>query len=196
MTDVKSRGWNDAMIRRFLGDPDEIKANPRFKSASPMKLYRTGRIKQAETLAEFKEMQTKYRGRGVTAQKGVASKKRKLAEYVESVVIEVPQLGEQELIQRACTNYNSLPQRMHDDNYASASSDPKFLARIRVNYLRHRLTQYEAHLDKIAGKVGRYDAYVSLKKKVLRAIASKYEDLREECSLQELDLQSPDTRPD
>jgi hypothetical protein len=123
------------------------------------------------------------------AQKAAATKKQRLAEYVETVKIEVPQLSNDNLIWQACDNYNSLPQRERDGNWASTHSNPEFLARICVNYLRHCLTHYESHLAKIAGKVGVGDAYVEIKTKVLEAIAERYVWLADECLDQELALE-------
>ena len=39
MSGLRERGWSDAMIRDYLGDPDATRPNPRYRSAAPMKLY-------------------------------------------------------------------------------------------------------------------------------------------------------------
>ena len=71
-----------------------------------------------------------------------------------------------------------------DDRHAHLDSDPFFLARITVNYLRHWLTSYEKELHWIAGKVGVEEGCDLIKTKVLVAIASKYLWLAEECRSQ------------
>lgn len=74
---------------------------------------------------------------------------------------------------------------MNLDCYASEHSDPEFLERIRVNYLRHNSCRYEHHLEMIAGRVGTKDAYLEIKEKVLDAIAEVYPWLGAECLRQE-----------
>jgi nucleosome binding factor SPN SPT16 subunit len=182
VSELRKRGWTDALISRFLGEPDDRRQNPHYRSGPPMKLYNTHRVVQAEATAEYRAAQDARKGRREAAQKALATKKRRIAENVASVKIEVPQIAKDELIRSACQSYNSGGR---GDSWARESSDPKFLERICVNYLRHRLTKYETHLQEIAGKVGVRDAYLEVKGKVLAAIAEQYDWLGDECLLQE-----------
>ncbi len=184
LSDLKNRGWTDTLVKRLIGEPDQLQVNPCYRSGPKMKLYKTQRVEEAETLEEFVEAQKGKRGRQAAAQKALATKRRRIEEYVAAVKVEVPALSEDELIRRACDNYN-WHKSDNNDNWASPSSDPEFLERICVNYLRHCLTEYEAHLAEIAGKVGVRDAYLEIKTKVLKAIAEKYDWLWLECSRQE-----------
>lgn len=184
VSQLKARGWTDTLIVRFLGDADERRTNPHYRSGPPMKLYKMQRVEQVEASAEFREVQDTRKSKRDAAQKALATKKQKITNYVEHLKIEVPQLAKDELIRRACDNYNfrqwDRPNN-HDFCSADKNSDPLFLERICVNYLRHCLTKYEAHLGEIAGKVGVRDAYTEIKEKVLDAIAHKYDWLRNEC---------------
>jgi hypothetical protein len=186
VSQLKERGWTNALISRFLGDPDELRTNPHYRSGPQMRLYRTERVEQAEASAEFRNAQDCRKAKREAAQMALATKKKKLNEYVEAVEIEVPRLPKAELIRRACENYNAgLVDDTRDRPRAYPNSDPEFLERVCVNYLRHVLTQYEEHLEEIAGKVGMRDAYQKLKSKVLDAIWDEYDWLRFECWRQE-----------
>jgi hypothetical protein len=186
VSQLKKRGWTDSLISRFLGDPDELRRNPHYRSGPPMKLYNVERIEQAEASTEFCDAQDARKNRRDAAQKALATKKQKIADYVENVKIEVPRLAKGELIRRACDNYNAnVPGWKYDAPLANEHSAPTFLERICVNYLRHCLTKYETHLGEIAGKVGVRDAYFGIKTRVLEAIAEEYDWLSDECRRQE-----------
>jgi hypothetical protein len=46
---LRERGWTDAMVREYLGEPDTTRPNPRYWGAAPMKLYLAERAEAAET---------------------------------------------------------------------------------------------------------------------------------------------------
>jgi hypothetical protein len=50
---LKERGWTEAMIRDFLGDPDLLVDNPHYKSAGQMRLWRLQRAEAIEATPEF-----------------------------------------------------------------------------------------------------------------------------------------------
>jgi len=86
----------------------------------------------------------------------------------------------------ACAHYNALQlaRGNYDYDQATPDSDPAFLERIAVNYLRHELSDYEPELAKLFGQVGRADASSVVRKRVYNAIADAYPDLASECSRQ------------
>lgn len=47
-TKLLERGWTSAQINKYLGDPDVVKPNPRFRNSAPMLLYYLNRIEAAE----------------------------------------------------------------------------------------------------------------------------------------------------
>lgn len=49
----ESRDWTETGIRRFLGEPDEYRPNPYYRTAAPMCLYDLGRVKAVEGSAEY-----------------------------------------------------------------------------------------------------------------------------------------------
>jgi hypothetical protein len=59
------------------------------------------------------------------------------------------------------------------DKRADASDSPKFLRRITVNHVRHRLTGYDREYNRLAGRVGHQDAQEILRAEVNAAIEAK-----------------------
>lgn len=183
---LKKRGWTDGLIRRFLPEADGSRPNPHYRSAPPMLLYRLERVEAIEASAEFQEAKEKASRAQQTSQAGVATKQAKMRVWLDNVRIRVPCLSRDEVLRRAVNHYNARQcERWDDGRFASLDSDERFLERIAVNYLRHELSSYEAHLDATFGKVGARDAYVEIKTKVLRAIVEAYSWLASECQRQE-----------
>jgi hypothetical protein len=67
---------------------------------------------------------------------------------------------------------------------AFEGSDPLFLQRIAVNYVRHSLTRYDAALEGTARRVGRGDAIAEIRRKVYAAIKLAYPYLAAEVDQQ------------
>lgn len=68
---------------------------------------------------------------------------------------------------------------------AGLDSDPEFLARLCVNYLRHRMTSYDAQLRRL-GRLGRPGDLVvaTVQRNALEAIQVAYPELAAECARQ------------
>jgi len=196
--DLRKRGWTPALIARFLPTPDDTWPNPHYRKAAPMKAYLADRVSAIEQSPEFAALRARAEARKRASARGVGTKRAKLAEWVAGLTIPVPVLDRDVLIREACEYYNARgdrrPARRWGDpgaeeewgeayvwRPASPGSDPWFLNRIVVNYLRHRLTDYEAVLRRTVGKVGRRAAYAAIKGKVLGAIAGAYPWLAEAC---------------
>jgi hypothetical protein len=77
MTGVRERGWTDAMIREYLGEPDATRPNPRYSSAAPMKLYLAERAEVTEASPDWGERMTRGARRRAA---GVAVAGRRRAE--------------------------------------------------------------------------------------------------------------------
>jgi hypothetical protein len=69
-----------------------------------------------------------------------------------------------------------------NDREARRNSDPEFLQRITINYIRHQHSEYDEQLEHIFGKVGTAEAYLALNRKIADAIEEKYPVLREACA--------------
>jgi len=179
--ELKARGWTDTQIKKFLGAPDWNEVNPMYKCAAPVCNYHDERVAAVEASAEFIESREKGARRRAGAAQAVETKKQKMQNFLDRLVVVVPEIGEDELTRRACDSYNAFTD---GGLYASPHSDSGFLARITVNYLRHQLSCYEETLDEITGRVGAGGAYLDVKDKVLNAIGDTYPNLYDECNRQ------------
>jgi hypothetical protein len=61
---VKKRGWTDAMVRDFLGDPDARGPNPHYRAAGDMRLYNMDRVLAAESLEVWQVRRARAEHRG------------------------------------------------------------------------------------------------------------------------------------
>lgn len=197
-TVLKRDGWTNKAIELFLPIPDKEVPNPHYKKAAPMKLYQEDKVIRVENTNEFIIFKGKSSHHRNNAQKAVRTKTDKIIEYVNNLIVEVPILSKDELIKNACNHFNyrlELKQEKYDDWWwrkgqneskedgiyepidfqnARPNSDPVFLTRICVNYLRHCLTRYEKELNLLFGKVGKDNAYLILKEKINEAILDTY----------------------
>lgn len=104
-----------------------------------------------------------------------------LAEQIE---ITVPQLSTQALVRQALAHYN---RRNPDRRPATLDSDPAFVTRVMVNYLRHRGSEYDSIRTFLRRHAhGDDHAFVGaiVKGRVLRQIAAQYPMLRGEARTQ------------
>lgn len=181
---LKERGWTDALIKKYLHEPDECRQNPAYKSAAPMCLFDEARMMRIERTAEFAEDMAKTERRRQATQKVAERRAERTLELLDQISVEVPLIEWDVLVRDACASYNYLERSIRDEFHASPSSNPRFLERICVNFLRHECSQYEHELIKVAGRVGADDARSRIKKIVLDAIAGAYPTLAAECHRQ------------
>ena len=73
-----------------------------------MKLYRRERVEAIEASQEFRVAIQKAEARKAAANKGVETKVSKLDEYLDNLMIEVPQIDKERLIEAARQNFYSL----------------------------------------------------------------------------------------
>lgn len=190
MASLRERGWTDAMIREYLGEPDATRPNPRYWSAAPMKLYLTERAEAAEANPEWAERKARgarRRAAGVAAAnhkraETEALARRLAADLAASLVFPA------NLQQAAIEAYNNWHSDdctcpgWHElgfcDKRADASDPPEFLRRTTVNYVRHRLTGYERAYTRLAGRIGHQDAHEILRAEVNAAIEARLDALR------------------
>ena len=181
------RDWTDGAIKKFLGEPDERVKNPHYTSAAPMRLYTLKRVCTTENTPEFQEWQEKYLQRKESAknsaQKAVATKKKKTLKKLDRIKIKFPEFeSDEELIQTACDNYNSLwAARGEHDKCASPHTDnEEFLRRITLNFLRHACTNYDGLLTTMKKQTGINDAVGILHQRIEAAAIERHPWLDEE----------------
>ena len=184
VTELKGRhGWTDAAVKRFLGDADETRPNPRYRSGSAMRLYSTIRIEAAEQADGWSEWVAKYESRSEKARRVVAEKTERLMEELTGEPVPTYWAGWtfRQVRYAAIESYN---ERARGDQWATADAGREFLDRITVNFLRHRGTDYESTLAAAAGRVGVRELYGHVRNRVLDAIAADFPRLARECEAQ------------
>lgn len=190
VTELKRRGWTDALIRHHLGEPDTTRPNPYYVSRAAMRLFQTERVAAVEKSAQWDRLQERSRARREAAAHAATTKRQALMARLDAVELSVPVMPFDAVTRMACQHYNQhqevklMERGLYDWQKADAASDPAFLVRISVNFLRHHLSQYEAELESVAGRVGVRDAFAEINRKVYAAIAATYPALSDECSRQ------------
>lgn len=179
-TGLKQRGWTDRAIDIYLSQCDKESRNPHYKKAPPMKLYLLERVTAVEHSTEYQRFLKKNTGRITGAQKAVDTKKDRLIKEVMTWDIQLKPERSHTITQSAIQAYN----KFHQDEQVSHNNNISFLNRITVNYLRHKLTNYDEKLNVLFGKVGKDEAYVLLNKKIYKKISDQYPDLSSECHRQ------------
>jgi hypothetical protein len=187
---LRTLGWTDALIGRFLGPPDSTRRHPLFTTRPPMQLYLKERVEACRKKRAFKAAEAETRAKQASAAKGTATRAARLRDYVEQVQIDVPVLECGELIRRAYAFYTSRKWEREwcegqEFNAASPDADQGFLDRITVNYLRHRLNHHEVELALTNIRVGMSEARRALNTKMFAAIVAAYPRLADECRRQQ-----------
>ena len=178
---LRERGWSIRLINDILGEPDKKRVNMNRKSGPMVCLYSLQRVLAGERTESWGNYQeTRDRRSKISAE--TAKKKRDdLMKWVDGLVINVEELADEEIINRAIESYN---ERQVNGNFSDRNSDRNFLERISVNYLRHAGTSYENLLHETFGEIGTSEAKLEIKIKTLDAIGEKYGWLSNECSKQ------------
>ena len=196
-TDIKKqRGWTNKLLSLFLPEPDEIRDNPLYRSAPKMQLFDLNKIIGIEESQEFKLEKNIAEKRKLYAKKAIDTKLYQIKSFVDGIEINIPIYKRSKLIKLACKSYNDFQDQKcleySDINMerANKNSDPAFLNRICVNYLRHNACDYDNYLNNINGKVGKFNAYTKIRNKIFEDIAIKYPFLKDECENQNWHLES------
>lgn len=181
---LRERGWTRTMVRDLLGEPDELRPNPAYRSAAPIRLWALDRVTAAEQDPAFAQRQATARKRAASADAAAGRKRQELLAEVARVPVRVPLVDRERLTRRACASYNAMHGDRLDHVPAAPGSDPQFLERITVNYLRHELSSYEDRLAGLFRKTGRAQASALIRERVYAAISQAYPDLAAECARQ------------
>ena len=182
LSGLKERGWTDSIIIKMNLLPDKLAKNPHYIKASPMKLYFISKIEELEKSEQFCNLITKSQSRKMGAEKAIETKIAKLYKYVETEQIEIEFVPEPKVTYDAIDAYNdwqenrpSVMNGKNDYREATKNSDEGFLSRIRGNYIRHNLTNYDDILTIIKRHTGIREVYPDLKNKVMTRINIEWE---------------------
>jgi hypothetical protein len=103
---LKQRGWTEGLIANFLGQPDALKPNPRYRSAAPMRLYALARVEAIEMEPAFGAARVRAGLRSQRAKATAARKAEELTAQSRSMAITVDRLPPDQLRRRAILAYN------------------------------------------------------------------------------------------
>lgn len=193
LTALLERGWTRAAVTRFLGDADATRPNPRYRSASPVRLYALARVERVEGSDEWTDWRDRSQRRSASAREVAKQRRSETLAEAEAVEFDVEVLPLRQVTRRAVDAYNERlwATGRADAEPASVRDDRGFLNRITVNYVRHEMTSYDTDLDALYARVGRDLAYEVIRGRVLGAIAEAYPALAGECHKQA----EPETEP-
>lgn len=186
---LRERGWTPALIKKFLGTPDAERTNPHYRSAAPMLLYALSRVEEVEQQEDWQEAAKKAAERSQTGKSIADRKAAELIQAAEQLPITVTRLPLDILLSRTIGSYNAFHEEMycergHEYQPANKHSHPSFLERITVNYIRHDLTEYDTHLEEVAGRIGVDEAKQVIRRRVYEEMAAIYPEYSEECKRQ------------
>ena len=185
---LKDKGWTDAMIRDLLGESDDTRQNPKGVTKPRMKMWLVSRVDEVQNDPSFDNRLVKARNRSAIGTKAAEARAQELADLVSKIEITVTEWSMASAVELAIGHYNVLKEERvgfrYDWEPAAADSDPEFLDRITVNFLRHECTTYDSLVNNLKGLVGKDRAYVLLRNRTLDAIAEVYPDLEWECEKQ------------
>lgn len=190
LTQVKAMGFNDKLIRELLPEP-ELKINPRYKRAAPMKLWPLEDIEKAMKSEAFLKHMENREKRQASAKKAVRTKEEKLmseiteaAHKIRVTVIPLDRLRTKTLEEKQGW-YNCIAlERGYYESQDAYCADDRTVERWMVNYIRHNLTSYDKDLEMLFGRVGKGNAYRYLNEVVYDKICEAYPDLKEACERQ------------
>lgn len=190
-TEVLLRGWTHPNIKSYLGAPDrKIKAKNRdpeqvqTRRSLLIKLYEAHRVEQAEQAAPLREQ---LRTRRAGPFRIVFDRLTTSLHYAKTVAIQLEPMPEERLRERACAEFNRRVRNHETTGWAAAEDlTSPFVARLCVNYVRHRCFGYEAELRRLSKDgIGVYSgAYFTLKGRILAEVAAQYPRLQRECERQ------------
>jgi hypothetical protein len=188
---LRERGWTEAAIKRFLGDADELRPNPVYRSAAPARLYDITRAAEAEASPGWQEWRTGAAKRSVRSSAAAETRRAALRAEIAALDIRAPLMDLGDLAERAVRHRNirdadrAWDRGWEPDPADAGSVDQATLDRWMVNTLRHRHMSYDADLDALYGRVGRGEAETAIRRRVYEVIAAAYPSLAAECARQQ-----------
>ena len=105
---LKARGWTDSLINQFLPECDREARNPHYACAAKMKLYSLSKVESKEASDSFIEALGLIQMRKEHRAQAAIAKKRKMEDFIYSSELGIPEMGQEELLSTALTEYNNL----------------------------------------------------------------------------------------
>lgn len=188
---IMQMGFTKTMIARLLPEPAMTKQNPYYKCAAPVKLWYEDDILSIMETPEYKELAAKAEKRKASARKAVETKINCCRARMDNIseTINIKMLPDEKLVNNAIQTKNNWYRELSYRNnwnyieYAD-TSNPEYVSRIVVNYIRHHLIKYDKTLKSLKGKPSKDEIYVEFHDKILDRIASAYPKYADECERQ------------
>ena len=194
LSEIKGMGFTDKLIKELLPEP-ELKVNPHYKKAAPMKLWQITDVEAAMEDPSFKKAMETRAKRKAASKKAVKTKTENLLALVQNQItkisvskIDIDTLRKETLSEKQdWYNYLALERDCYVESCARAA-DEDTVKRWMVNYIRHNLTHYDRKLMELtrttAGKTGKHKAYLLFFEAVMGGIADVYPEFKDECDRQ------------
>ena len=213
--DLVEKGWTKTLIAKFAGNPDKFKRHSGYKNL--LCLYDSDRISSIESTNEFREalefsvLRRKQVQETKKTNKEKAWSERKLfleskiktiIEDYSNIDIDVYLVPVEGVEVAALQDWNDRVNekidyflRKHDSRWEDFFEETVCTSRMAVNFIRHRLTNYEDEIDALRRLSNSFDdfaipfpehrqCYKLLKTATIRAIAEKYPKFSTECCRQ------------
>jgi hypothetical protein len=173
---ISKRRWTRRLVTRLLGEPDITEPRWQYGSLRTVRLYKLGRVEEAERGEAFAQAQEGFERRREIGRRAIASRWSKTFRALEACPVKVPQLSRDDLIERAVLSDMSVSEALEElDRAADDENEPDSLAAECVDYLQAELVEYDRSLAK-----GQKAAAI-VQRRVLEAIAEAYPWLEKEC---------------
>lgn len=207
---IQKRDWTKTIVNKLLADVEvKWVDNPHYKCAPPMGLYNMKDIKRIEKTKKFKDAKEIADKRKASAKKAVETQKKNTISMVDKFSIIVERLALEDLKEITLKDkqnwYYMNPKYIRYDvrDYADYDEDDIYyfensyyeyeyiernaytapddvVNRWMVNYIRHKLTNYDEELKRICGRLAREEAYTKYKNILAVEMKKVYPELERE----------------
>jgi hypothetical protein len=172
VSDLKSRGWTDQLIKQFLGAPDAKKFRAGYSGGRPAGLYSDRRVFCVEQSAAFQQARSVSRSRGNAVKATLGDKRDTLTRLANRIDISVPTVLIQEVMATAARELIS-------EGSHQPTTDALCARAVRVaTRLMHA---DDAVLDVYHWHAGVRAARANLARRKLETVAQHYPDLARAC---------------
>lgn len=180
-SELRNRHWTPKQLA-LLPAPEKTESNPVRETAPPTQLWLDATVARVERSSAFKalvrtpEIIARQRA---SAQKAADTQRAAAMAAVDAISLKVRTMGDDTVRKHAIHAFNERADVLYGERGthvgpATADSDPAFLDRITVDYIRYRLTKYDRHHRDLDGRFGHVAARELMKDRVFDAIAEAY----------------------
>lgn len=174
-TELRERSWTERIIKKLNLTPCGIIPNPEC-SASTIKTYDRNLVESLEATDEFKALVKADKSRRKGVLKEDKKRKESLIEKVGKVEIKVEYVPEPFLTTMALADYNTWRiEKRKTFEWASGKSDRRFQRKIRHNYIRHNLTNYDQIMPEITKKIRSEEEYAEIRSILIKRIKEAWQ---------------------